>query len=415
MSKQTKKGSCLARPLETQASDSTGFQNLSKMIVDLYESKVAYEEISVNDPGIKCLFMASLIKWAHLANYRVLDHLEKINKGEFTEVLTLNNAKFCNKAHWQGRQMRRDMMAYSDKPLKAYHELWNSDETSMDLYQQYESNVFELAVNLKKVRNSFDHPELYENLMQQMKEQYVDSGIAYEYEQMKEDYVDPTLKDYLTMQVKACVDFLKSGMLNDILSISNEDAEKVDEEKLRKLMDPRCEVPANLKELWAKLKKFIELKGGVLLVPRRDLIRKQVLKHFDDLTGDHYCALFRLEKLLKLMHQDMVQMSPELEKCLNSTVTDQPAGNQSAAGEELFHFIHPSIDDEDAWKIHNEVKRLVRRQSIQEICLYLKGMAKEKKVLLPQMPSLAYAELVRMGMPSSEGFSEKHFRNYYMK
>lgn len=99
------------------------------------------------------------------------------------------------------------MMAFSYKPLKDYLEIWNSDETSWDLYQLYESNVCELADNLKKVKSTFDKPELYEKLMQQMKEQYVDPDIEYEYEQMKEAYVEPSMNDFLKMQVKACVDF----------------------------------------------------------------------------------------------------------------------------------------------------------------------------------------------------------------
>ena len=82
--------------------------------------------------------------------------------------------------------------------------------------------------------------------------------------------------------------------------------------------------------------------------------------------------------------------------------------------EDLFHFIHPSVDEDQEWAVHREVKRLVKRNGVQEICLYLKQMATEKKVLLPQMPSVAYAELVRMGMPCGEGFNESTFRKYYV-
>ena len=82
--------------------------------------------------------------------------------------------------------------------------------------------------------------------------------------------------------------------------------------------------------------------------------------------------------------------------------------------EELFHFIHPSVDEDQEWAIHREVKRLVKRNGVDEICFYLKQMATEKKVLLPQMPSVAYAELVRMGMPCREGFNESTFRKYYV-
>ena len=272
MKKDYLKGACLARSLETQASDSAGFRySLNKFIRNLDESKSAYDDIEVDDPGVRCPFVASMVKWAHLANYRLIDYLEKISRGECDEVLTLNFARFCNKDHWLSGRIGSDMMAYSDKPLKEYLIFGAADQTSMDLYRSYESNVTELAENLKKVKSTFNQPELYENLMQQMGEQYAEHDVAYEYEQMKDHYVEPSLNDYLKMQVKACVEFLKSGMLNDILSISNEDAEEVDEEKLHKMLDPDYTKPDNLKKLWAKLKKFIVLRGDVMLVLRHDL------------------------------------------------------------------------------------------------------------------------------------------------
>lgn len=94
-------------------------------------------------------------------------------------------------------------------------------------------------------------------------------------------------------------------------------------------------------------------------------------------------------------------------------VANQSSENDQPSDEELFHFIHPSIGEKEEWQIHNEVKRLVKRQGLQEICLYLSQMAKDKKILLPQNQSRAYNELVRMGMPSGEGFSEKTFQKYY--
>lgn len=85
------------------------------------------------------------------------------------------------------------------------------------------------------------------------------------------------------------------------------------------------------------------------------------------------------------------------------------------ADEELFHFIHPEVDDSEEVKIHQAVKKLVKRFGVKEICDYLSQMAREKKVLLPQKPNVAYDELVRMGMPSGEGFALKTFEKYYRK
>ena len=81
--------------------------------------------------------------------------------------------------------------------------------------------------------------------------------------------------------------------------------------------------------------------------------------------------------------------------------------------EEKFHFVHPELGDEEAWRVHDAVKRVAKLQGMQMICQYLSQLRDEKKVLLPPNPSAAYAELVRMGMPNGEGFSEITFRKYY--
>ncbi len=92
--------------------------------------------------------------------------------------------------------------------------------------------------------------------------------------------------------------------------------------------------------------------------------------------------------------------------------TKEPAPATSS-DEELFRFIHPSVTREQERKIHDEIKRLVSRQGIPDICSRLREMEKEKLLLHTVKPSLIYAELVRMGMPSGEGYSEKYFKNLY--
>lgn len=82
--------------------------------------------------------------------------------------------------------------------------------------------------------------------------------------------------------------------------------------------------------------------------------------------------------------------------------------------EELCHFIHPELDEEGQKKAHKEIKNLVAHYQLKDIIKYLKGMAKEKRILLPQSADNAYRELVRMGMPADEkGFSLKTFYREY--
>jgi len=98
-------------------------------------------------------------------------------------------------------------------------------------------------------------------------------------------------------------------------------------------------------------------------------------------------------------------------------VADGVAGivHEVRRDEDRFHFIHPELDDDEAWRIHDAVKRLVAHQKVPEICQYLKELKQKGKVMLPQKSASMYNELVRLGMPTGDGYSEKHFTNSYIK
>lgn len=97
------------------------------------------------------------------------------------------------------------------------------------------------------------------------------------------------------------------------------------------------------------------------------------------------------------------------------TAIEKPLVDRQEIKEELFKFIHPAITGEEERKIHEQVKKLVTRQGIQEICKYLTKLESEEKIYLPLSADSAYTELVRMGMPDGEGFSLKTFMKYYKK
>ena len=332
MTKNVINGSCLARSLETQASDSTGFRSFKQFIVEWDQSKSAYDKIVVEDPYARCYFAASLVQLASNVNTGLLDYLDKIDKGKLVEVLNVDFIKFSSLDYWLSGRIKYDMMAYQDIPLnlKAGDIEYSS---SLEIYKAYEAIVSEMAVNFNKVKDTFEHLELYTPVIQQMKEQYSDPFIPYEYAQMKEMYIDPTLKDFLQMQMTACMDLLHSGILNDVLSIRNEEVEAVDEAKLYKLLSPHSKIPANLKELWAKLKKFLEKKGDFMIVPKRDKLLKYVLKHKDILTVDHIRAVFKFDNVMMLIHQDMEELLKE-----QSSMSSGPLAVEEKSVEKCFRF-----------------------------------------------------------------------------
>ena len=130
--------------------------------------------------------------------------------------------------------------------------------------------------------------------------------------------------------------------------------------------------------------------------------------HIDTINGD-FC-------LHKFVYNADSRAADDAEVEVVSTQpneVDEVKGQSRA--EDRFHFVHPELDDEEAWRIHDAVKRLVAHQGLQEICRYLSQLGNDKKILLPQNAEKMYNELVRMGMSNGEGYNLKTFMKYYTR
>ncbi len=150
------------------------------------------------------------------------------------------------------------------------------------------------------------------------------------------------------------------------------------------------------------------------------------LEKVEDLLKDAPCHLFQMYNVNKYRFANQLYYSALPQKIYYRLLTlltlwEAMGGDlrckmddgRCEDEEEMFHFVHPAMDEVQERKIHNEVKKLVKRQNIQMICLHLLQMKKESKLLLPPNPSIVYAELVRIGMPITGGFNENTFRKYY--
>ena len=150
------------------------------------------------------------------------------------------------------------------------------------------------------------------------------------------------------------------------------------------------------------------------------------LEKVEDLLKDAPCHLFQMYNVNKYRFANQLYYSALPQKiyyrlltlltlweAMGGDVRCKMDDGRCEDEEEMFHFIHPAMDEVQERKIHNEVKKLVKRQGIQMICQHLAHMEDEGKLLMPPNPASIYKELVRMGMPQGDGFSEKNFKNYY--
>ena len=221
-----------------------------------------------------------------------------------------------------------------------------------------------------------------------------------------------TLDKLKKFELEAVLKALNQGIFDFAEKPTIQEVEEVSHELKTKYLSCDFEITDKVKLRYAQFRQFAE-KRGPMLVFNYERYGLYVVDNFNKFDDDQIRAIFELDVKLYLIHKEMVNLNKELEKVLNGKVNGKAVSYLNEYGEEIFHFIHPSLDDEEGWKIHNEVKRLVKRQSVPEICQYLGKLVSEEKILLPLMPSAAYTELVRMGMPDGKGYGEKFFRKHY--
>ena len=216
-----------------------------------------------------------------------------------------------------------------------------------------------------------------------------------------------TIKELRQYQAELTADILNLGIMNYDDTPTDEERAAVRLDLLTQEMSHGKKLSDNFIDAAAKLRRYSYWEGDKFMVDY-SLAKQYLYRIFDKLTNDQRIALYYYNVQMKQLHQDMDELPerPASKAKAKSTATPRQ-------DEEMFKFVHPSLDDEAAWQVHNEVKRLVKRQGVQEICLYLRKLVSEDKIYLPIMPSVAYAELVRMGMPTTEGFGERYFSKQY--
>ena len=124
----------------------------------------------------------------------------------------------------------------------------------------------------------------------------------------------------------------------------------------------------------------------------------------------YYLALPKevYNRLLTLLAVRELMLEGTKQKC------EKPHTEEETCDEELFHFIHPEVEHDEAIRIHQAIKRAVAYQRIPEICAYLRELKQKGKVMLPPTPNFMYNELVRLGMPTGKGYGEKYFARCYV-
>ena len=392
---------------------------LIPLILNFYESLDTLRQVSSSNT-LETLFRRAI--WVETLvsdiNKQLAVRQKEYENGIINEPFYWNFwREFANHHRPDGGALKKALEDHASVTLESLHAVLTINDQPIiclgDFVSVIEKELDEMTLHLEAIRDCIINlnPEAYGDYYQKSKQKYDEASVTKAYHLWKLSVGKLTFKKLKAKQTETVANALKKGIMKYARRPTHEEILEVDEERVKHHLPEDYELPEDFKIRCAQFRTFISWEDDILHIHYNDYGR-YIYSCIDKFTAEELIAIYELDMMLYLVHQDMMKLQA---KGIKSTVNEQPDCNQPEPAEELFHFIHPEIEEEEAWRIHQAVKRLVVNYGMQEICKYLKELADEKKIFLPQMASVAYAELVRMGMPTSEGFGEKYFMRYYNK
>ena len=348
-----------------------------------------YCTLTIKDKNTRVFFVAYFTRLLKKVNGMLPGYIEDLKQSQCIEAFCISTGQYRKEEFWQ------------------WCDWICSDMEGEKIYEYLKQNVDRLKALLLEAEISTIQckPELYEKFFFNEELQYTNDGVRKKFEKWMYDNMAPDIEKLRELQAQEVADALNLGVMDYAPDPSYREIEEVKVDYLKKLLPWDYDMSGDFTKSCARWRKFFHWEGTILVINYKKY-GKYIQSHYYDFSDEQLQAIFELDMMLYLIHKEMQKLMATELPSENVVINHKP-------DEEPFKFIHPSICGEEVWLIHDEVKRLVTHHGIQEICQYLYQMAKDKRILLPQMPSAAYAELVRMGMPTTAGFSEKYFKNHY--
>ena len=391
---------------------------LVKQILEFYE---AVDDWCKLPPDVSNRFVLGKAAWVLNTvcdlNSHLEERIEEIKNGVIRDPFYCNFwIKRCKYLNHRGGALEAFLAKHSDFPVSQLQTVVIIKEHTINYLNDF---IWAIKEELETMNQQLDtikelilklDPAAYGNYFRNCMKECEEITVSTAYRIWTQNNQPLTIDKLKNKLTEAIAKALIAGIMRHDTQPNRKELQQVDLEQVIQELPADYELPDDFKKRWAQFCRYTHWDGDILRFDYNKYGRYGCC-HRDEFTEEERYAVYELDKTQLLIRQDMEKLLPEQAQKLSSSPVNAAAPDQQ---EELFHFIHPSLDDEEGWKIHNEVKRLVARQGIQEICQYLSQLSAEKMILLPKMPSVAYEELVRMGMPSDGGFNESTFRKYYL-
>ena len=277
----------------------------------------------------KALFFAKATEGikAELATYKVnLEEriFEELFSPDFFEVL-------CNAKWLKGQKLEKVLLSLKGKALITFgiaeevdgHQTKSAD----DLYQWLDQNIGEIRALLKAIRKlTFKlPPESFAAVYEKQSLKIDMETILTFYNEKILSVGKLTFRKLQAFRTHAVANFINLGVLKHAFKPTTEEIAEVDFERVKRELPPDYEFKEFFVEHCAIFKKMIIWKGKLLVIDKENY-GKYICLHMSKLTDDELLEFFKLEKLLALINEAIMNLPQEDEKDADANHVDLLGG-----------------------------------------------------------------------------------------
>ena len=392
---------------------------LVKQILEFYEAVDDWCKLQPDESnGVVLGKAAWVLNTVSDINSHLEERIEEIRNGVIRDPFYCNFwKKRCRYLNHRGGALEAFLTKHGDFPVSQLQTVIIIKGHTINYFNDF---IWAIKEELEKLNQQLDtikeyiiklDPAAYGNYFRNCMDECEEMTVTTSYRIWVQNNLPLTIEKLRTKLTETIAKALIAGIMEHDTPPTRRELQQVDVEQVIQELPADYELPDDFKKRWAQFCRYTYWDGDILRFDYNKYGRYGCC-HRDEFTEEERYAVYELDKTQLLIRQDMEKLLPEQTQKAGKTSAKAATSDQE---EELFHFIHPEIEEDEARRIHKAIKRLVAHHGIQDICQYLKHQADTEKVLLPFNAEKIYNELVRMGMPDGEGYTLKTFRNCYMK
>jgi hypothetical protein len=173
------------------------------------------------------------------------------------------------------------------------------------------------ALRIKILQVDVDHAERF---FKRMKARVEGSTNSLKYVIWRARHQNPTMKQLEHQQIQVTAEMLMAGILTYDETPAGDDVAEVKLELVRNGLEHGQELPADFDVECAKLRRYSYWQGEHLFMIDYHKIYTYLFSHcFEKFTKEQRIALYEYDVQLRMIHEDMARLKPELSKYLYSS------------------------------------------------------------------------------------------------